>query len=199
MPAHDSPRASAQEGSRAELQRVATNPAVFVIADLHLGDKATCANGRRPFRNVDEMEAVIERLWNATVRPEDTVYVLGDLGRRQRLQAITRLNGRKHLVAGNADNLMWIVKSEIFATVAVARWLPGFLLTHIPVHPTQLRGRMINVHGHLHTSTVHDPRYRCVSVEQTGFAPLRLSSLAEGSGQTVPLLAIGSPNSTYAI
>jgi calcineurin-like phosphoesterase family protein len=55
--------------------------------------------------------------------------------------------------------------------------LPGILLTHIPVHPSQLRRGVLNVHGHLHARTINDPRYVCVSLEQTGFRPVRLDQL----------------------
>lgn len=152
-------------------------PTTFVIADLHFGDNAVCGPGRRPFRNADEMEREIIRRWNGRVRPDDSVYVLGDIGRRHHIDAVRHLNGRKHLVAGNRDDLNATIRSGLFASVSVARWLPGFLLSHIPVHPGQLRGSTINVHGHLHTATTGDPRYRCVSVEQTNFAPVRLDSL----------------------
>jgi calcineurin-like phosphoesterase family protein len=130
------------------------------------------------------MGAEIVRRWNETVRAEDTVYVLGDIGKRGHLRAVRRLQGRKHLVAGNGDDVAHIAASDVFASIAVARWLPGVLLTHIPVHPSQLRGRTINIHGHLHAATVSDPRYRCVSVEHTNFAPVRLDSLLDWSGGT---------------
>ena len=152
-------------------------PTVFVIADLHFGDAATCRQGRRPFADVSEMQSEISRRWNAMVLPSDTVYVLGDIGKRHHVNAVSHLNGKKHLVAGNGDDIGAIMGSGVFESVTIARRLRGVLLTHIPVHPSQLRGRTINVHGHLHSTTIDDPRYRCVSVEQTDFAPVRLDSL----------------------
>jgi calcineurin-like phosphoesterase family protein len=123
------------------------------------------------------MGAEIVRRWNQTVREDDVIYVLGDIGRRDHFRTVHRLHGKKHLVAGNGDDIARIVNSGLFATISVVKSLPGVILTHIPVHPSQLRGRMINVHGHLHSQTVGDPRYRCVSVEQTQFAPVRLEDL----------------------
>ena len=154
------------------LQPVAT--AIFVIADLHFGDNGVCGERRRPFRDAEEMGGAIIERWNKTVRPSDTVFVLGDVGKRHHARAVRHLNGRKHLVAGNGDDLTSITRMDLFASVSVARWLPGFLLTHIPVHPSQLRGRTINVHGHLHSATVGNPHYRCVSVEQTDYTPVPL-------------------------
>lgn len=153
-----------------------------MIADLHLGDETVCGRStrgaaRRPFKDADEMAREIVRRWNETVRPDDTVYVLGDIGRGSHVRSIHHLNGRKHLVAGNGDHLCAIARSDLFESISVARWMPGVLLTHIPIHPSQLRGRAINVHGHLHAASVGDPRYHCVSVEQTDYWPVRLDNL----------------------
>jgi calcineurin-like phosphoesterase family protein len=81
--------------------------------------------------------------------------------------------------------------------VQVAKWLPGILLTHIPVHPSELRRGVLNVHGHLHARSVGDARYVCVSLEQTNFSPvpLELARRALGhSSLTIPdLFDGGSP------
>lgn len=174
MPLPNCALAHARDEVPPKLQPVATTPAVFVIADLHLGDDALCGHRRRPFANAREMGTEIVRRWNDTVQEEDTVYVLGDVGKRSSLRTVRRLRGRKHLIAGNADDIAGVAASDVFLSIAVAKWIPGALLTHIPVHPSQLRGRTINIHGHLHARTVGDPRYRCVSVEQTEFTPVRL-------------------------
>jgi calcineurin-like phosphoesterase family protein len=42
----------------------------------------------------------------------------------------------------------------------------------VPVHPTQLRAGARNIHGHLHARAIDDPRYVCVSLEQTDFRPV---------------------------
>lgn len=160
-----------------DLQPVAATRAAFVIADLHFGDEALCTRRSRPFASAAAMDAEIVRRWNSTIRDDDVVYILGDIGRRSNLGTARQLRGRKHLIAGNGDDLAAVCRSGIFASVSVARWLPGLLLTHIPVHPDQLRARTINVHGHLHSAMINDPRYVCVSVEQTNYLPVLLSGL----------------------
>lgn len=150
-----------------------TERCTFVIADLHLGDERV-ARGRQ-FTSASAMGAEIARRWNAAVRPTDKVYVLGDVATRDHIPAIAALNGEKHLVAGNADDLRAMASARSFKSVSVARWLPGFLLTHIPVHPSQLQRGMLNVHGHLHSAAIADPRYRCVSADQISFAPAPLN------------------------
>lgn len=158
--------------------------ATFVTADLHFGDEATCDRYRRPdgaplrpFANATEMDAEIIRRWNETVGAEDTVYVLGDVGRARAADQVCNLRGKKHLVAGNGDDVARIVQTGLFASVRVWKQLPGLLLTHVPVHPSQLRGGVRNIHGHLHARAIDDPRYVCVSLERTDFRPLPLSHL----------------------
>lgn len=151
-----------------------------MIADLHLGDERV-AKGRQ-FVSASAMKAEIEIRWNAAVRPGDKVYVLGDVATRDQLHTIAGLNGEKHLVAGNADDLRAIVSGRSFKSISIARWLPGVLLTHIPVHPSQLRAGAINVHGHLHREAIADLRYRCVSADQIGFEPAPLDHVLAALG-----------------
>ncbi|NUT90829.1 MAG: hypothetical protein HOY78_02250 [Saccharothrix sp.] len=76
----------------------------FFIADLHFGDPAVFAASGRPFASVEEADEAIVDRWNAAVRPDDVVWLLGDVttdtGPGEHL---ARLNGRIYLVAGNHD------------------------------------------------------------------------------------------------
>jgi calcineurin-like phosphoesterase family protein len=123
------------------------------------------------------MDAEIIRRWNESVTERDLVYVLGDVGRGANVRCVSRLVGRKHLIAGNGDNLPRLAGLGLFESIVVAKRLPGVLLTHIPVHPSQLQRGKLNVHGHLHGMRVADARYVCVSVEQTDFAPMLLAQI----------------------
>ena len=160
----------------------------FVVADLHFGDEAVCTRYRRadgsplrPFASAAEMDTEIIRRWNQSVTERDLVYVLGDVGRGANVRSMRLLAGRKRLIAGNGDDVAKIATLGVFESIAVAKWLPGFLLTHIPVHPSQLRRGTVNIHGHLHANTVSDPRYICVSVEQTDFRPVCVSEIGNGT------------------
>lgn len=68
-----------------------------------------CLGLSRPFATIEEHdEALVER-WNAAVRPEDTVWHLGDFCYRcpeaRARQIFSRLNGRRFLVRGNHDKV----------------------------------------------------------------------------------------------
>jgi calcineurin-like phosphoesterase family protein len=78
----------------------------FFTADLHLGHTNIIGYCSRPFRNVAEMNAGLAERWSALVRPDDEVWVLGDvaMGRLpDSLETLRDLPGRKHLVPGNHD------------------------------------------------------------------------------------------------
>src|SRR6201993_4884685 len=84
-----------------------TRMAIFFTSDTHFGHGGALGLYRRPFASVAAMnEGLVER-WNEVVRPDDVVWHLGDFAIRQRPQVVAdllaRLNGRKHLLAGNND------------------------------------------------------------------------------------------------
>ena len=61
----------------------------------------------RPFGSVAEMNEALIRRWNSVVKPDDTVYVLGDfiMGVAEKAQDILdRLNGNIKLIRGNHDS-----------------------------------------------------------------------------------------------
>lgn len=80
----------------------------WFTADNHFGHKGIlkfCPN-TRPFQNLEEMEESMIDIWNATVRPRNHVWILGDLsfyGAQKTLSILQRLNGILHLVKGNHD------------------------------------------------------------------------------------------------
>lgn len=76
---------------------------IFFTADLHLGHNKIIRYCDRPFENVEEMNRTIIDKWNATVGPQDTVYVLGDLTLQDPLIYLPRLRGRIVLIMGNHD------------------------------------------------------------------------------------------------
>lgn len=166
----------------------------WVIGDTHFGHRALTGERAdksrhqiRPFDTVAEMdEAMIER-WNAVVKQHDTVYHLGDVNIPARsLALVGRLNGRKILVKGNHDIFPIENYLEYFEDIRAYKvYKHKILLSHMPVHPGQFPRFSANIHGHLHERTVTnlfgliDPRYYCVSVEQTNYAPVNLDEVVD--------------------
>ena len=102
-------------------------------------------------------EVMIER-HNAVVRPQDTVYFLGDVVINKRyLELVKKMNGKKRLVRGNHD----IFKDNEYRDVGfeqihgVRVFVDKFIFSHIPLHPDCVTDRYrVNVHGHLHANQV---------------------------------------------
>lgn len=76
------------------------------ISDLHFGHKNVINFDHRPFRDVDEMDSVLIKLWNSRVDKDDTVYIVGDLCYRSSNPPewyLRQLKGHKVLIMGNHD------------------------------------------------------------------------------------------------
>lgn len=150
----------------------------WFTGDSHFGHEKIIEYEKenRPFASIEEHdEALIER-WNSVVQPQDLVWHLGDVvfGDKVKnlVRVLPRLKGRKRLIMGNHDTPSLIAAYlEYFEAIGGAVFLPvkgdkKILLTHIPVHPCQLEHRAVaNVHGHMHSNFLDDPRYINVSVE----------------------------------
>lgn len=134
---------------------------VYVIADLHLGHAKLAQV--RGFADVDAHDNAIVEAWNRVVRKRDTVYVLGDVFRTER---VPELAGVKKLAPGNHDNRAITIYAGLFSQVRAYFDVHNCLLCHIPVHPSQFKRWSLNVHGHTHTRAMDDRRYVATSVEQ---------------------------------
>lgn len=78
----------------------------YYIADCHFGHQNILHFDKRPFADLYQMEEVMIMLWNAAVKKEDTIYILGDFcwGKADEWLSLTRkLNGQKVLIEGNHD------------------------------------------------------------------------------------------------
>lgn len=78
---------------------------IFFIADTHFGHANIIRHCGRPFADADEMDRYMIQAWNARVRPEDTVYTIGDFSFRvpDPKRYADACSGRKILVRGNHD------------------------------------------------------------------------------------------------
>jgi len=167
-------------------------PAIFLVSDTHFGHAGVCRFLRedgtklRPWDNPEEMDEEMVKRWNDTVRPNDKVYHLGDVViNRRALKTLGRLNGEKVLIKGNHDIFKLSDYLPYFKDIRAYHVMNGMILSHIPVHESNLYRFGTNIHGHLHSNRVKvkvryphketeiiDPRYFNVSVEQIDFTPI---------------------------
>lgn len=154
---------------------------VFIISDTHFGHKRIIEfeAAARPFATIEEHDRALVERWNATVKPKDTVWHLGDVFFGKDGHApLGALNGLKKLVLGNHDHYPLDVYRQYFSKIFGAAEYRSCILSHVPVHTGQLESRyLLNIHGHTHSRKLDDPRYICVSAEHTGLAPVLMDSL----------------------
>lgn len=152
----------------------------FLIADTHIGHRKIIEfePELRPFDTVAEHDEELVRRWNSVVNKKDTVWHLGDvLFGREAFNILGRLNGYKRLVLGNHDRYSMELYTEHFTSIHGSVELHGFVLTHIPVHPSQFTRYKGNIHGHLHSKKIDDPRYICVCAEHINLTPISFTEL----------------------
>ena len=169
-------------------------PATFLVSDTHFGHAGVCKFLRddkvtklRPWDTPEEMDEEMVKRWNDKVRPNDKVYHLGDVViNRKALKILDRLNGDKVLIKGNHDIFKLEDYTPYFRDIRGYHVMKGMILSHIPLHESNLYRFGTNIHGHTHANrvmkpnpsrwfpdqSVIDPRYHCVCVEQTDFAPI---------------------------
>jgi calcineurin-like phosphoesterase family protein len=78
----------------------------FFTSDTHFDDPYAIEYFHRPFRSVDEMNAVMVEKWNMTVSEEDTVYHLGDFTLEDIhhfRKWVSQLNGTIKILPGSHD------------------------------------------------------------------------------------------------
>jgi len=159
-------------------------PRIFVIADCHFNHRNIIKFTGRPYRTVSGMNRSIIQKWNATVRPQDTIYHVGDFARDHIGYFINRLQGRKFFITGNHDENLRHTKDWAIIEYKGLK----FLLIHRPQdRPANWEGWTI--HGHVHNASWDKFPYIDrttqkvnVSVEMIGFRPVSLHRIVETIG-----------------
>jgi calcineurin-like phosphoesterase family protein len=158
---------------------------VYFTSDTHFGHGGALGLFRRPFASVAEMDEALVGRWNEVIGAGDAVWHLGDfaLGRSAAAMAalLDRLNGTKHLVAGNNDGpetrslAGWASVSD-YAELRLDDRL--VVMCHYPFRAWNGMGKgAIDLHGHSHGKLTPVPRQFDVGVDVHGFAPVTLAQV----------------------
>ena len=173
---------------------------IYYISDTHFRDQVIFDKCNRPFKSLDEMESIVVSKWNNKVNDEDTVYVLGDIGKDDDVLAIkifNKLKGHKHLIVGNHDHNMIeeIKKSNVFESIKFIDLIMDghqkVCICHYPLMDwMEFNRKGILVYGHIHNKTPKNgyaykmikdyyanlPAYNC-GVDVCDFEPRTLDEL----------------------
>jgi len=143
---------------------------IWLTSDLHLMHNKGFLYEPRGFTNEKDMcEALVEN-WNKVVKPEDTVYDLGDMALSDVETAakyVAKLNGRHFWIQGNhdTDNKIDYIMNECWDKVYYCGWAQvfkygkyRFYLSHYPTLTANFDDKkfsqhVISLHGHTHQKT----------------------------------------------
>lgn len=151
---------------------------VFFYSDLHLSHENMAK--ARGFSSAEEHDNHIIQKWNQKVSKRDVVWLLGDITMEKRAPyfLVEKLNGLKRVVGGNHDRpqdtkeLLKYVQS-----ISGMVKYKGFVLTHCPIHESEISRFRGNIHGHVHAKSLPDYRYFNVSAENINYEPISLEGL----------------------
>jgi calcineurin-like phosphoesterase family protein len=155
----------------------------YIGSDFHFGHNNImkfCPETRGHFRDINHMHDEMIRMWNETVMPEDTVYMLGDIAFMAASHAaniLRNLNGRKILVKGNHDSKTVKDKSFVACFDEIHDYLEirydghHVVMFHYPIAEFNRQHHgAVHFHGHLHQnpSGLEQYRVRNVGWDYTG-------------------------------
>lgn len=159
-------------------------PSTFLAADYHFSHK-NIINFGRPFATLEEHDETLVQNHNKVVKPSDTVIIAGDVVFPQTgFEYLKRLNGIKTLLMGNHERHKLDRYLGIFKNIRTEKLFKDIIVTHLPLHPGQYTRFGTLVHGHTHMGKIMlgdrpDPRYLCISMEQTGYFPITLEEVRD--------------------
>lgn len=110
----------------------------------------------RNFDSVEEMNSTILSNWNAKVKPDDEVYILGDVAFGKNFDFINKLNGRLFLTPGNHDHKLLKECSDKFEHIdKIMEVKDGdyrLILCHYRFYEWDgfYRDNVLHFHGHSH-------------------------------------------------
>lgn len=134
---------------------------------------------KRGFSDEIEMNEYIVQQWNKVVKKRDVTYLLGDITmEKNNYEILDRLNGLKKIVLGNHDQPQHVISLLKYCNSVCASYKMGtkefqgnIILTHIPIHESEIDRFKCNIHGHVHENTLSDRRYINVSAEVIDYTP----------------------------
>lgn len=138
---------------------------IWVTSDTHFGHKSIlkfCPE-TRPFDNVSDMDEELINSWNECVKPNDTIYHLGDFSFHNESNTehiLRKLNGNIILILGNHDKIMnrsslkkYFELQTDYYTLKINK--KKICMFHYPIFEWDGMHRgAFHIHGHLHSSRI---------------------------------------------
>lgn len=172
---------------------------LMITSDLHLGHKSI-HKFRTEFESAESHhEAIFENL-AMNIQKRDSLILLGDIAfDRYWLDKIKSIKcTKKLLICGNHDTENGITMRDlvnVYDDIMALHSRRNYWFSHCPIHPQEMRGKIGNIHGHLHQKEVgeylpsidgssdvfyRDQMYLNACVEHTNYKPISFADLVAG-------------------
>ena len=168
---------------------------IWVSSDFHFQQsnilKFKDADGKLirggKFSDAEEMDEHMIDQHNKMVKQGDIFYCLGDVffGDKDKFKKLwPRLNGKKRLIVGNHDDIIFLSSGGFFSKVQESRtWREfGLIMTHRPAEPSQMWDHkqdlpLMSIHGHIHQNKSPEGLYKNMSMEAIDYTPMNIEDL----------------------
>ncbi len=158
---------------------------LFFTADTHFDHANIIRYCNRPFASLQDMNDSLIENWNHVVKPEDTVYFLGDFAFHRPEYFVNALNGHKRLVIGSHDkDLKFLYRpwafEEVSPLIEINVGGQHVTLCHYAMRrwPRSHYGAW-HLYGHSHGGLAPIGKSWDVGVDNNGYAPLSWQDIVD--------------------
>ena len=157
-------------------------PHYLISSDWHFGDSNIIEHERyTEFDNIEQHDTKIVELvskWLCKLKADDTFYFLGDWGHLKGelndklMNAFDKAPCRKVAIKGNHDKEQQIDEMRQFFDEIYD--YPLFIADRVVLShfPCAVWDDEINIHGHLHNSTLNSNNHICASIHVCNYKPI---------------------------
>ena len=154
---------------------------ILMTSDLHLSHRAICKYRDVFATSAEHDEYVLSEIEKLTKR--DILFILGDFlfdsaNYDAYMDRLNKTKCRIKLVMGNHDSIK-LYKEPRFEMQLPLFTFKNMWVSHCPIHPGELRGRILNIHGHLHKEVIPDKRYFNVNLDANDYKFVEIEAIRE--------------------
>lgn len=140
---------------------------IYFTSDFHFGHK-NILKYRPEFKSIkDHDECILDSI--SKLKKRDILYILGDIimdceNYDWYITQFKKMSCRFKIVLGNHDSLRLYYEDRFELHLPLFSY-KNIWVSHCPIHENEIRGRIGNIHGHLHKCIIDNYKYVNVNVD----------------------------------